>query len=111
MEGFNYYFRYQNYVQLPLNESKSKEQILKEYGKINENHISTRFLKGFKSPKWDDKSLLYKIRTGQISSKKNNYTSEYFEAIHLKGLLPTVREYINRLEQQLNEVPLDDVEA
>lgn len=45
----------------------------------------------------------------KISNKKTNYTNEYFEAIHLKGLLPAVKSYIEELEQRINEVPLDDI--
>jgi hypothetical protein len=108
-EGFNFFFRHQNFVALPLKESKHKEQICKEYGHIDEPHIKTSILKGYKSSKWEDKSLLYKIRTGQISKKKTNYLNEYFEAIHLSGVLSKVREYIDLLEKQINEVPLDDI--
>ena len=82
---------------LPLKNSKHKDEICEEYGNIEKPYLQTKIMKGYKSSKWDDKNLAYKIRVNKISNKKSNYTNEYFEAIHLTGLLPAVKEMIEEL--------------
>lgn len=34
LEGFNYYFKYQDFVSLPTKDSEHKTQIIKQYGKF-----------------------------------------------------------------------------
>lgn len=86
-------------MQLPLKDSKHKMEIIDKFGCLDESHIKTKVIKGFKSSKWEDKNVMYKIRASQIGTKKTNYLNEYFEAIHLSGLLPVVREKIEIIER------------
>lgn len=62
-------------MSIPLKESKHKTELIEDYSQIDEKNITIRFIKGYKSSKWDDKSLLYKIRMDQITKKKTNYTN------------------------------------
>ena len=72
-EGFNYYFRHLNFIELPLKDSNHKKEIIREYGDIKKSYLRTEVISGYKSSKWEDKSIMYKIRTNQIGNKKSKY--------------------------------------
>lgn len=53
LQGFNYYFRHESFVHLPLGDSKNKQAVIQEFANINQANIQTKLLKGYKSSKWE----------------------------------------------------------
>ena len=64
---------------------------------MKKNWLEVRVVKGYRSPKWDDKTLLYKLRCGQVPVRRSNFAYEPIEAFQLIGLLPKVREFLGVL--------------
>jgi hypothetical protein len=52
-EAFNYYFKHQNFIALPLKDSQRKADLLAKYGTFRKNWLEMRVVRGFRSAKWD----------------------------------------------------------
>ena len=92
-EAFNYFFKHEDIVEIPLADSQHKQELITDYGDYARPSITIKLIRGYKSSKWDRKQLLYRLRTKQIGYKKTNYHNQKFECFHLRGLLPLVKEH------------------
>lgn len=91
-----------------LKNPKYKEELFQHYEREDEN-ILIKVIKGYRSSKWNDKTMWKCISNNQYTDEKKAGSNQYFEAFYLEGLKCSVEKYYNEICDKIAKEPLDDV--